>query len=959
MIDHDIAAADEHLTAAAYASVFESLRAVSSLRLDDYRRASLLRHLQSRARLLEIGDLDEYVGCLVQDRREAEALARDILEASTVLFRDPEAYAGLARALPHLLDVSPTPRVWVPCCAGGEDAYSVAMLLAEAQAAAEAPECFEILGTDIDAELLAGARSGRYGVVDAQQVPANLRARYLEFAGDGECRVIAPLAARCEFLLHELTMPLPVGGFDLVDCRNLMASLQLPVQRSALEHFRAALRPGGFLLVGRGDVMVAHADLFKRSAVLPGLYERVEPLARPSDPPSEAYRAALLRSTTPGAVLDAQGRLIELNPTLLRLCGRLADDLLGQPLSHLLVQADAAAVDAALQSLADGQRHEIDAPLLTASASLPARLLLSRWHHGGELYALAEWRLAAAPANDASAQAASLLATSMRLMSESLIVTDTAGRIVEFNRGAERLTGWPRAQALGLEHQSVLRLVGPVGAVEASPVPACLRDPHLIRRGEERQLLSRDGRRLRVRLSYSPLLSDGEIDGVMLLIEDTTEQALLADELEYRSSHDALTGLFNRSEFERRVSVALADARAGGAPQMLCYIDVDQFKVINDTLGHYAGDELLRELATLLRSRLRPQDALARLGGDEFGVLLADLQGEAGRALVETLLATVRGFRFPWEAKSYAITVSMGVVEVDHSSGDIVSTLADADAACYAAKDGGRDRARWVSDGHDEIRARHAEMTMVGRIGKALDENRFLLFYEDVVATTATHQVFYRELLVRMRDDDGRLVQPGGFIAAAERYYLMAALDRWVLNSAFAGIARLPADGIIYAINVSGMSLSDDQFLGYVIRALERTGVAPERLCFEITETSAISHLSEAVRFITHLAELGCRFALDDFGSGMASFSYLKNLPVQFVKIDGSFVRNMQGSTVDRGMVEAINRIGHDMNLCTIAEHVEDLNSLQLLATIGVDWVQGKVIGEGRPFDELLASAAA
>ncbi|WP_299688596.1 EAL domain-containing protein [Hydrocarboniphaga sp.] len=956
MTDHDIAAADEGLTLAAYGSVVESLRAVSGLRLDDYRRASVLRHLQSRMRALQIEDLDGYVACLIHDRHECESLAREILESNTVLFRDPEAYAGLARMLPYLLDVSPAPRIWVPCCASGGDVYSIAMLLAEAQAALEAPESFEILGTDIDAQMLAAAGSGGFSASDAQQVPAHLRERYLSFV-DGECRVIPRLAARCEFRLRDVTRELPVGGFDLVDCRNLIGSLQLPVQRSALEHFRAALRPGGLLLVGRGELMAAHVDLFRRVAPLPGLYQRVEPQARPSDPPSEAYRTALLSSTTPGAVLDAQGGLIEINPTLLRLSGRPAPELLGQSGAVLLQAADETAFDETIALLADGQKHEIAVPLRTPTALLPARLMLSRWQSGEAAFVLAEWRLEALPADNLAAQAATLLAASLRLMSESLIVTDTHGRIVEFNRSAERLTGWPRAQAIGLGHESVLRLIGAAGAVETSPVSLCLRDPNAIRRGEEHQLLSRDGRRLRVRLSYSPLIGDGEISGVILMLEDTTEQTLLADELEYRSSHDALTGLFNRGEFERRVSAALTEARAGAAPQMLCYIDVDQFKVINDTLGHYAGDELLRDLATLLRAHLRPDDALARLGGDEYGVLLKDLEGEAGRALVETLLAAVRGFRFQWEAKTYAITVSIGVVEIDRRSGDIVSTLADADAACYAAKDGGRDRARWVSDGHDEIRARHAEMTMVGRIGKALDEGLFLLFYEDVVATTATTQVCYRELLVRMRGDDGRLVQPGGFIAAAERYYLMAALDRWVLSTAFAGIASLPADGIIYAVNVSGMSLSDDQFLNYVVRAIERTGVAPERICFEITETSAISHLSEAVRFISHLAELGCRFALDDFGAGMASFSYLKNLPVQFVKIDGSFVRNMQGSTVDRGMVEAINRIGHDMGLCTIAEHVEDASALQMLAAIGVDWVQGTVIGEGRPFDELLAHA--
>lgn len=961
MADHDTVAAvdDGQLTPAAYDSVVESLRGVSGLRLDDYRRASVLRHMQARMRALEIHRVEAYVAHLAEDRREREALAHEILESSTVLFHDPEAYANLARSLPELLDASPMPRIWVPSCAAGEDVYSVAMLVAEAQAAAEAPEGFEILGTDIDEDMLADARAGGFGLAAAAQVPAHLRSRYLS-CGEGGCQVLPRLVDRCVFLRHDLRQPLPVGGFDLVDCRNLVASLQLPVQRCALEHFRDALRPGGLLLVGRADAMAAYADLFRRRGSLPGLYQRVEP-PQPTHRPAEAYRAALLSSTTPGAVLDAQGRLIELNPTLLRLCGRPVSELLGESAATLMTGTDPAALAAMLAALPDGQRREQDSPLRTPDASLPAQLVLSRWQAGdeggGTVFVLAEWQLAAQPAPGVAAQTKALLTTGLRLMAESVIVTDTSGRIIEFNRGAERLTGWSRSQALGLVHESVLRLIGAGGVVCASPVSRCLNDPNLIRRGEEHQLMSRDGRRLRVRLSYASMVTEGTISGAILILEDTTEQSLLADELEYRSSHDALTGLFNRGEFERRVSAALAEARSGAVTQLLCYVDVDQFKVINDTLGHYAGDELLRQIAALFRARLRPQDALARLGGDEFGILLRDVEGQPARQLVETLLDAVRRFRFQWESKSYAMTVSIGVAEVDGDSAGIVNLLADADAACYAAKDGGRDRARWVSDGHDEIRRRHAEMTMVGRIGKALDEDRFLLFYEDAVAITAPTQVFYRELLVRMRDDDGRLVQPAGFIAAAERYHLMAALDRWVLSTAFAGIARLPADGVIYAVNVSGMSLSDDQFLGYVIRALERTGVAPARICFEITETSAISHLSEAVRFITHLAELGCRFALDDFGAGMASFSYLKNLPVQFIKIDGGFVRNMQCSTVDRGMVEAINRIGHDMGLCTIAEHAEDDESLRMLATIGVDWVQGKVVGEGRPFDELLAAA--
>lgn len=954
--DTDIDAAAAQLGDAQRTQVQAALSGVSAIRLDDYRRHTVMRHLQTRMRACEIDDLSAYVALLAQDTREAAALAREILDASTVLFRDPEAYASLSRCLPVLLDASPQPRVWVPACGGGEDALSIAMLLAEAQAAIEAPQRFDIVATDVDEAMLQRAREGGFGVGAAAAAPLLLSQRYLRIA-NGLAQVHPLLVEQCRFVCQALSDPAPAGPFDLIDSRNLIGTLQMPMQRRVLEQFRDALRPGGYLLVGRDQAMAAHSDLFQRRGTLPGIYERVEPPVQPGDFPADAYRAALLRSTTPGAVLDARGRILEVNPTLLRLSGRPADELAGQPATMLLPPADGERLTASLASLAAGERVQIDAPLRTPGALLPAQLLLSRWQSGPLALVLAEWRLSALPAAAESRKSAVVLDASLKLMSESLIVVDTAGRILEFNRSAERLLGWPREQAIGLSYASVLRLVGVGGSSALThPVERCLATADLHVRAEAHQLLSRDGRRLRIKLSYSTLIAEGLIAGALLLFEDTTEQALLADELEYRSSHDALTGLYNRGEFERRIALALTEARSGAALRLLCYVDVDQFKVINDTLGHYAGDELLRQLAALFRAHLGPPDSLARLGGDEFGILLGDVGGERGRVLVDTLLDAVREFRFIWEGKSYAITVSIGVAEIDDASGDIVSTLADADAACYSAKDGGRDRARWVSDGHVEIRARHAEMTMVGRIGKALDEGRFLLYYEDVVGTDSTHQVFYRELLVRMRGDDGRLVQPADFIAAAERYYLMSALDRWVIGAALAGIAQLPADGVIYAINISGMSLSDDQFLGHVTRLIEHTGVAPERICFEITETAAISHLSEAVRFITHLADLGCRFALDDFGAGMASFSYLKNLPVQFVKIDGGFVRSMQGSPVDRGMVEAINRIGHDMGLCTIAEHVEDHAALQLLATIGVDWVQGKVIGEGRPFDELLVA---
>lgn len=931
----------------------EALRSVSSLRLSEYRTSTLLRHLKARMRRLGLASLEDYVERLVADREECVALVHDLLESTTVFFRDPEAYAGLARTLPHLLLAAPVPHIWVPACAAGEDVYSIAMLVSEAQLGSEIPADFFVLGTDIDLELLLEAQRGGFGSISAALVPAHLREAYLEF-DDGECRVSRSLMSFCSFALHDVLTSPAIQAFDLVDCRNLLGSLQLHAQRRAVEQFAAALRPGGLLLVGRNDVMSAHSDLFERSTLANGLFVRRELLPSMSQAdtlPYTSYREALEVSATLGAVLDEHGGLLEVNPTLLTFLGSQVD-WTGRNAESLLAAGEWTRL---LRALGQSARAEMDLHLLIAGQASPARVSLSRWQTAEGPRLIVEWRLEPELGDERPpGDHLHLLRTGLRIMGEGVIATDALGCIELINPAAERLTGWSQAEALGLGHDSVLKFVQGLSA-GTSPVWRCLRQDgeSLIR--EERQLLGRDGRRLRVRLTCARLVEDGAVIGALLLLQDITEQSLLVAELAYRSAHDSLTGLYNRGEFERRLSAALSQAKDGAVTHWLALIDIDQFKVINDTLGHYAGDELLRRLAPVLRSQLRSDDAVARLGGDEFGVLIRATEAAEARRIVDLLLDAVRGYRFAWDERSYSVTVSVGVAEISAQSEDMARVFANADAACFAAKDAGRDRSRWVLHGDADIRQRHAEMTMVGRIGKALDEQQFLLYYEDVIAASGSAQVHYRELLVRMLDDDGTLVQPAAFIAAAERYYLMTALDRWIVDHACAGIARLPADGVIYAINVSGMSLSDDQFLAFVIGCIERYGVAPERICFEITETAAISHLSEAMRFINRLAELGCRFALDDFGVGMASFSYLKTLPVQFVKIDGSFVRAMHGSAVDRSMVEAINRLGHDMGLRTIAEHVEDAQTLCALDAIGVDWVQGKAIAPGRPFNELLA----
>jgi len=417
-----------------------------------------------------------------------------------------------------------------------------------------------------------------------------------------------------------------------------------------------------------------------------------------------------------------------------------------------------------------------------------------------------------------------------------------------------------------------------------------------------------------------------------------------------------VTGLLNRDEFELRVRNALTRAHQGHGKSVVCFIDIDQFRLINDVLDHTAGDEMLHELAAELRVRLCEGDALARLSGDEFGVLLPGRQLSDVEATVQELLEAARRFRFQWLDRKYSITVSIGVAQIDASSESAGRVLSLADAACHSAKAAGRDRAKFM--GRDvEAQTHHTQMGMVGEVGRAIEEGRLLLVSEDVVRVDAPDVVVYRELLVRLRGEDGALLKPVHFVPAAERYFLMTALDRWVMHEAMSKLATLAPNahrGILYALNVSGQSLSDPEFLDYVIREIEETGVDPHRLCFELTETAAVSRLTDASRFVTRLTALGCQFALDDFGVGMSSFGYLKNFPVHFLKIDGSFVRSMRESQIDRGVVETINRIGHQLGLKTIAEHVESLDLLEPLKLMGVDWAQGHGIAPARSLDDLL-----
>ena len=432
--------------------------------------------------------------------------------------------------------------------------------------------------------------------------------------------------------------------------------------------------------------------------------------------------------------------------------------------------------------------------------------------------------------------------------------------------------------------------------------------------------------------------------------------------LVYQASHDALTGLINRREFEQRLERTLLSALQQGREHALCYMDLDQFKVINDSCGHAAGDELLRQLALLLKGNLRERDTLARLGGDEFALLLENCSVQDALEVADTFRAEVQRFRFKWGDRIFAVGMSVGMVAINRDSGTAASLLSAADAACYVAKDRGRNQIH-VYESRDLELARHrGEMQWVTRIHRALEENRLSLSWQAIRPTDGTPEtVRHVELLLRMLDDDGSEILPMAFIPAAERYSIMPALDSWVIEETLRLCQRyLTAERdrhCLFAVNLSGASLKDPAFRSNLLTQLQDKPALGPHLCFEITETAAIGNLAVVNGFIDSMRDFGCRFALDDFGSGLSSFTYLKNLKVDYLKIDGAFVRDITSNPIDRAMVEAIHRIGHLMGLKTVAEYVESDQTLALLRQIGVDYVQGNGVHCPEPLENLCSKS--
>ncbi|MCW5314324.1 EAL domain-containing protein [Nostoc sp. KVJ3] len=546
-----------------------------------------------------------------------------------------------------------------------------------------------------------------------------------------------------------------------------------------------------------------------------------------------------------------------------------------------------------------------------------------------------------------------LAQVTLHSIGDAVITTDAMGKIEYFNPVAEMLTGWNQQEAQGLPLIEVFRIFHETTREPAeNPVEKALKSGQIVGLANHTVLMTRDDSEIAIDDSAAPIRDRyNQIVGAVMVFHDVTQNRNLSRQLSWQASHDSLTGLVNRHEFEQSLEQAVISARTQNLQHALCYLDLDQFKIVNDTCGHAAGDELLRQVTTLLQTKIRQTDVLARLGGDEFGVLLYQCSLEKAIGVSNILRETIQEFRFVWQDNVFSIGVSIGLVEIKADSENRVNLLSHADAACYAAKNKGRNRVHIFQSDDEELLQQRGEMQWVGRINKALAENRFCLYSQPIAAitSTATPENHY-EILLRLRDEKGNIVAPMAFIPAAERYNLMPTIDRWVISTLFKHWSLVANDSKnIYAINLSGTSINDEKFIDFLHQQFSLYQVPPELICFEITETVAITNLTKASQFIRELQQCGCRFALDDFGSGMSSFAYLKTLPVDYLKIDGGFVKNIIENSVDDAMVEAITRIGHVMGLKMIAEFVENDAILQRVKALGVDYAQGFGVAKAHP----------
>jgi len=679
------------------------------------------------------------------------------------------------------------------------------------------------------------------------------------------------------------------------------------------------------------------------------------PVAEQADP-----LFAALAETLPDVALIHTDSILSANRAAGELFGLDPSALIGKPITDLLRPAYRALMR---KHLAVSETEEPLLPLevqliSTDDQGLWAELFSRRVTFRGEPALLTVARdITHRKSLEASLGRSKLQARiTLESIGEGVITTDRNGTIDYMNEAAEQLIGGARSAGIG---KPLLDLISLVDEADRSslgdPVAKCLTERRRVNLGRRAFLLSKLAQReFSTELTASPIRGpDGQIAGCVVIFHDVSELRGLAREMSYQASHDALTGLVNRVEFGRRLEAALESARGEGVGHVVCYLDLDRFKLVNDTGGHIAGDNLLREIGSLLKQQVRDSDTVARVGGDEFAMLLAGCPLDKARQIADDVCEAIAAHQFAWQNRVYDIGVSVGLVEVGKDSGSAEGVLSAADSACYVAKQEGRGRVH-VYSSRDEIVARErGEIQWLQRLQHALKENGFELHVQPIIALGGRGERGpAAEILLRMRNETGAPIPPTQFLASAERYQLMSHIDRWVVQATLTAIAggapHLPV-GRTCNINLSAQTLGDDDFLEFVVDVLDHTGVSPERICFEIRESAVVSRVEHAQRFIDVLHGIGCQFALDNFGSGVGSFANLKNLSLDYLKIDGTYTRNLESDGVNREMVAAMVKLARTLDFRVVAEQVEDQASFEALRELGVDFVQGFVIEKPRP----------
>ena len=548
----------------------------------------------------------------------------------------------------------------------------------------------------------------------------------------------------------------------------------------------------------------------------------------------------------------------------------------------------------------------------------------------------------------------------MQAIGDGVITIDSLGKVQCFNLIAEQLTGWSTREAKGRSLTEVFKILHePTKEVIANPVAQILQSNLDYQFPTNTLLISRQQTEYAVEVSAAPIRDrSGKIMSIVIVFRDVTKSRQLTHKLSWQATRDSLTGLYNRQSFEEKLAEAIAESDDRESNYVLFYLDLDRFKIVNDSCGHRAGDELLRQVTTLLSQRIRDSDVFARLRGDKFGLLLHKCSLEMAHHIAHDLRQLIEKFRFTWQGKVFKIGVSIGVVAIESKTEEPASLMSLADAACYVAKEKGRNYVHIYHQQDHEVAKTRSEKQWVARLNTAIEENRFCLYAQKIIAIDSDINTKHYEILLRFIDESGKLINPDRFIPAAERYNLMPMIDRWVISTFLASYepywrAKSQQSSTyleeLYAINLSGTSINSKQFHTFLQKQFTYYNIPPQTICFEITETAAISNLNNAAIFIKELKELGCSIALDDFGSGMSSLSYLKNLPIDYLKIDGSFVKNIASDRIDYATVECFNSISQIMNIKTVAEFVENDEILQKIQTIGINYAQGYGIEKPQP----------